>query len=642
VVLGILRPGPAAAQADADTTSASADSLGQGTDDSLDGDIIDMGEASADTVRRGPGSEAQDLMEVLKPSYETSYNVLRQNTDWNQNFDFGATLGFLTFTNKTTFNVGSDSGRDEDKRVGANGTTLRLTMIRKLPITTKIDLGRTSLVRPGDERKTSSSAVQSSASYNLKLLGVRNTLSAGGGFTHRQDVLVGRDLQNETRDDAVSGNLQWRGNWTYKTLTVGSNFREARAKKTSVLVKPGLDTTNPSTTTNRNYGLNVTFNPKSWVNSSVSLSKTSGNDEFFLVREDALERKVNHNQSLRATVNLTPAENFTLDWSIGSTSHDLMFDVRRDIASSGDGFNWDGKLTTVILGTKVEGTLSNQRDKLNPATSANTDTRNNVFEGKLSRPLSKKLSARFNWLVRATQLFYTDPNPDRILDRDELRTKLQPSLTYTPSEKWQVTASYIRSTSRRVELNPTRALQTQENEDFSVDFDINYRLSKRTSIGQTYSIQAAYSTFDFSRRSDDLLSTQRIGTTLNTQLTPRVSLSLGHQFTLQDSGPFRFEPDGTRVFTRNLRKYRQELTTTVRYVVASWLTLTADSRFLRTDDVFEASGLRNINRDLSLRQGVDIKHNLGLGAKLTASAEFVRSSSQESYWHISSTLSKEF
>jgi hypothetical protein len=642
VLLGILRPAPAAAQFDADTTAASADSLGQGSDTD-DGDLGDLMDTPPDTTRRrrSGDSEVPDILEVLKPSYETRYNVVRQSTTWDQRFDFGSTFGFLTFNNKTNFQVSTDSGRDEDKRVGNNATTLRFTMIKKLPLTARVDLGRTSVARPGDEQKVVNSTVTANANYNLGLMGIRNSLSLGGGYTHRNDELVGREFQRNTQDTRFSGTFQWRGNWTHKTLTVGTSFKESRSTKNSVNFKPEGDVTDESTNSDRSYGINVSYSPLSWAKSTVNVSKSSASDVSFVLREDALEHTVRENQNILATLDLSPMEHLKLNWNIQATKHDLSYQVLRDRASSGNGLSWDGKLTTRILGADVTGKLSSRKDVLNPVTSADRDSRNNIFDGKISRRLSAKFEASFDWLVRATQIFYTDPDPRQVLDRDELRTKLQPSLTYT-NQKWTVTTSYVRSTSRRVELNPARARQTQEDEDFSVDFSINYRLSERTNLSQTYSIQAVYTTLPFNRTSDRLLSTQRIVSTINTQITPKVRITLTHRFTLQDNGPFRFEPDGTRVFTRNLRKYRQELTTDLEYDMNSWLTFTANSRFLRTDDVIEATGFRTINRNLDLRQGAKVQHDLGLGASFTAEAQFVRGTFQDSYWNISSTLSKDF
>jgi hypothetical protein len=649
LLAGLLAAGPAAAQFEPDSAGAAADSLE--TDGFLNGfnaagdDTAAAADSLAARRRRGESGEGTDFMQVLKPSYATSYNVFRQTTNWDQSFDFGGAFEFLNFTNKTNFTIGSDSGRDESRRNGTNQTSLRFSMIKKLPVIANANIGRSSVVRPGDERETNDAAASLNTNYSLTLLGVSHNLSGGGGYSHRRNVSVGKDSRSESTDGGWSGNLQWRGNWTYRKLSVGSSYRETRSTKTSVLTNPdGSRSPRPTRNTNRTYGVLVNFTPLPWVRSNVTLNNTSGNDEFFIVQggEGSLEQKVNENQSIRASLNLTPYQNLKVDWAVSTTSHNLEYQVRRDIASSGDGISWEGTVKTKILDTDVEGSLTTRNDTLKPATSADTETRNNVFDGKVSRTLSEKLKARVNWLVRATQLFYSDPDPDRVLDRDEVRTKFQPALTYTPSDKWEVTASFVRSTSRRIELNPTRARQTQEDEDYSVDFEILYRLSRRTQISQNYSIQAVYTTFDYNRGSDRLLSTQRIVTSARTEVTPKVNLSMEHRFTLQDSGPFRFDPDGTRVFTRNLRKYRQELTATVGYRVAKWLTLTADSRFLRTDDVQEATGRRTTTRNLDLRQGADVRHNLGLGAKFSASAEFVRSSSQESYWTISSSLSKEF
>jgi hypothetical protein len=590
-------------------------------------------------------TETAEFIRVLSPSYTTSYNVNRQTTNWIQDFSFGTGLGLLSFNNKTKFDVRTDNGRDEERRNGSNETSIRWSLIKKVPITSTLRLGRNSVVRPNDERETTDTALNLNTNYGWKWFGVRHTLSGGGGYTRRADLSVRNEDRSESKDAGLSGNATWRGFWRADKVSVNASYRESRISKTSELIREdGSIDSRPTRNRNRAVSVAVNYDPAKWLRSHLNLSNNAGEDEFFIVQggKGALEQKVNDNQTLSASFSMTPVENTKLDWKLSSSDHNLSYEVRNDIASSGNGVFWEGRLKTKVLGADVEGTLSNRKDNLEPATSATTDTRNNLFEGKLTRDLSSKISLRFNWLVRAIQIFFDDPDPTRVLDRDEQRTKLQPALTYSPSQKWEVTASYIRSTSRRVELNPERASQTKDDEDFSVDIEIGYDLSPRTRISQNYSIKAIYTTFDFAPASNRLLATQRIVTMVSSQVTPKVHLSMEHRFTLQDSGPFRFDDSGSRIFSRSLRKYRQELSARVRYAVFSWLTFTADSRFLRTDDVFEATGFRNTTRNLDLREGIQISHSLGAGASFSVNGQYVRSSVQESFWNVVSSLNKDF
>ncbi len=258
-----------------------------------------------------------------------------------------------------------------------------------------------------------------------------------------------------------------------------------------------------------------------------------------------------------------------LDWGFRAnvTKSAFLSKAREDLASSSTGNSWESTLKASVLGAAIDTKLSSRKDRIEPAVSDTTESESTSLEGKLNRRLGAKLTAKFDWLVRADQLFYQNFDFTKRSDRDELKTKLQPALTYTPTPTWTVTTTYIRSVSRRVEVNPKRATQTRREEDYTVDFNINHRFSAATQMTQTYSIKALTTLYDYVPGADRLLATQRISTNLTSNVTEKVTLILDHRFTLQDSGPYLQEADGTREFARSLRKYRQELATTVEYRV---------------------------------------------------------------------------
>jgi len=192
-------------------------------------------------------------------------------------------------------------------------------------------------------------------------------------------------------------------------------------------------------------------------------------------------------------------------------------------------------------------------------------------------------------------------------------------------------------------VNPAQALQTRREEDYTVDMSINYEVNQSTHLNQIYSIKSLYTTFDYNPSGDRLLSTQRIVTTLDTQLGPRCDFNIEHRFTLQDSGPFHFEPDGTRIFARDLRKYRQEMNASVKYQLTSWASAILDSQFSRMDDVTEYTNVRITRRDIRLQTGLELEKTLRGSVSLKGSGQYVQSNNnQDAYWTITSALKKDF
>ena len=608
---------------------------------------------------QGPGrragsdsTRADRVLTTLHPSYTTAYDVARQTTNWNQEFKFGTRIGFFNFDNVTRFNIRTDSGRNETRRDGSNLTNLRLL---KIPLNATIDLRRSSVQRPGNDRQPGEERQNDDVGLDLstrdlrkKLLAINHRVSFGGGLSYRSDQTQLSGSRSQSFDSGLRAEASWKGTWDpWKVLSMDGDAKWARIQKESRLEKETVSVSQPTANLNRSFGLRARIDPGPWISSHVSLSGALTDDESYntvaatpgQTAGQQLEHRFTNQRAISAGFDLLKnIKGMNLNFEVSKSTQELDYRIRRDFAYTGDTFSWRGNLKADWLGTDVDITLSSNQDALNRATSAGTDTRNNIFEGKLSRKIAKKLQARFNWLARANQVFFDDLS----LDRDELRTKLQPSVSYSPNQKWRVNAAFIRSTSRRSEINPRQALQSRQEENFNVDVQISYKLSEVTDISQVYSISALYTTFDYNPSRDRLVSTQRIATSLSTQVGPSCDFTFEHRFVLADSGPFRIDESGTRIFERDLRKYTQELNSTVKYRLTSWFSARLSSQFLRTDDVNEFAGRRNTTRNLNLQTGLDIQKTLQGSVVVRASGQYVQSNVQDPFWSITSGLTKDF
>jgi len=583
---------------------------------------------------------------TLHPTYNTDYTVARQTTDWNQNFVFGTKLGLFNFENRTDFKIHTDSGRDETRRDGGNVTTLRML---KIPLNATLNVQRLSVNRPGEERSNGNVNLSlSTRDLRQRIWGVQHSVSFSGGLNHKGDESLLNKRHSQSTDSGLDGTAHWQGSWhTWRLLNLDGNVDLKRQQKNSQLVQDTTTVKSPTTGVDRKFDLRAHVEPWAWITSDIDANSQLSEDESYLtvpVPGQSALRRLEHrfanHRGLTAGIRLFPnAKNFNVSLDLVKDIQDLDYRIRRDFSYTGDQFSWNGKLKAKWLATDFDLSLGNGLDKMNRATSAGTDTYNNTFEGKVSRRIYSKLSAQFNWYVRANQLFFDDAS----LDRDELRTKLQPIVTYTPSKKWTVKVGYVGSATRRVEVNPAQALQTRREEDYTVDMSINYEVNQSTHLNQIYSIKSLYTTFDYNPSGDRLLSTQRIVTTLDTRLGPRCDFNIEHRFTLQDSGPFHFEPDGTRIFARDLRKYRQEMNASVKYQLTSWASAILDSQFSRMDDVTEYTNVRITRRDIRLQTGLELEKTLRGSVSLKGSGQYVQSNNnQDAYWTITSALKKDF
>jgi len=618
------------------------DTFGEEPDTSAAADSL-AGLSGPERRRALADSANARLFRTLHPSYNTDYTVQRQTTSWNQNFVFGSKLGFINFENKTEFKIGTDSGRDETRRDGSNVTTIRML---NLPLNASLNLQRYSVNSPREERSNGNMNLSlSTRDLRQRILGVDHNVSFSGGLNHKGDESQLNNRNSRTTDSGLDGTARWQGSWrTLKQLTLDGTVDLKRQRKNSRLEQDSTTVKSPTSLKDRRFGLRTHLEPWVWITSDIDANSALSENEYYLTKPlpgktERLERTSTNHRGVTAGFKFFPnLKNFNVSLDLNKDIQDLDYRLNKNFAYTGDNLSWSSKVDAKWMKTDLDLTLSHALDQMNRANSAGTDTYNNTFEGKLSRRIYSKMSAQFNWYVRANQLFFSDST----LDRDELRTKLQPIVTYTPNRKWTVKVGYVGSTTRRVEVNPAQAVQTRREEDYTVDLSNNYDISQSTNLTQTYSIKSLYTTFDYNPHGDRLLSTQRITTSLNTQVGPRCDFNIEHRFTLQDSGPFHFEADGTRVFARDLRKYRQEMNASVKYRLNSWASALLDSGFLRTDDVQEYTGLRFTRRDIRLQTGLELEKTLRGSVSVKGSGQYVQSNNQDAYWSLTSALKKDF
>jgi hypothetical protein len=631
-----LRPAPAYSQDDfgseADTTAA--DSTAQGPA---------ARRAAADSTNAR-------LLQSLHPTYDTDYIVARQVTTWRQNFNFGSKVGLLTFTNKTNFNIRTDSGTEENVKDGSNVTTLSFA---KVPIDANLNLQRTSLDNPRTRHLNDNLALSlSSRGLRQTLWGVTHKFTFSGGLNHRGD----EQLDSKSTDSGLNARGRWDGDWGKKWLKLNGFADLSRTQKNSKLVQPVREATtvprdttitSPTANVNRMFDIKVHVAPWSWLTSDLGANSTLSDDESYNTAPihpgEPPSRQLEHRSGTHRTFTTRFAffptvKAFNLSLDLTKDLQNLDYSLRKDFAYKGDQFNWRGALKAKWQRIDIESSISSAKNQLDRATSTGQDTYNNIFDGKLSRRLSPKFSARVGWEVRVNKYFFDDLS----LDRDERRIRFAPALTYNPSKKWAVNLSYAGANSRRVEQNPSHALQTNGEDNYSVTMGISYQLSQATHLSQNYAISAVYTTFDFNPSGDQLLSTQTITTNLDTQLGPLCDWTLTYGFRLTDSGPFRTEADGTRVFARDSRRFDQDLDTSLKYRLNSWATFLLDSGFHRNDNVNEYTELRTVSRDLSLQTGINVEKTLRGSVAVRAACRYIQSNTRDAYWNIDSSLKKDF
>ena len=588
----------------------------------------------------------EQIMEAISPKYQTSYNVTRQRTDWEQKLDFSLVTGKWGLTSSTRFKIGSDNQRDSQNRDGGTNGTLRGRALLNLPLIFDYRINRTSVDQPNVRTENNNNNFSLSTKKTQKLWGIRHTLDFRGGLNMTNSLSATAAKESENKETGLQGRGEWRGKWSPReNLSLESSFNEERTRSNAELAESTVDTVRSEDTArkSRSFSVNVGYDPYSWVKSRVSYNKSNSEEDFFLVQagNGELENKVTENERMSMNLEFSPRKNLDFTWAMSADNNLRAQRVRDDRSSQGDGNDWEATLKTKVLGTDVETKLSRDRSFVDPNISLAHETIFKVWEGKFNRRLSERFSGRFNYEVRLRQQFF-EGDEDEIQDADELKTKYDTGLSYEPPGKWGATVSYINENTSKIEANALRAGETNDEENHTVTIGIKYRMNGRTNLSQNYSIQAAFTTFMFDESRNRLDQTQRIVTTINTQITTKVRLSMTHNYNLIDTGPFRFDENGVRKFARSTRSYRQDMAVALEYTVLDWLTLTADQQFTRNDRVNEATEAVTVRKNLELKEGFKVQKTLGGGVAIRADGAYVRSSTTDSYWSLTSSLNKDF
>ena len=246
------------------------------------------------------------------------------------------------------------------------------------------------------------------------------------------------------------------------------------------------------------------------------------------------------------------------------------------------------------------------------------------------------------WRLDLRQIFQDTDTAIQKQDFDEWRRKIDAGVGYNPTQKWRVSLGLNLDYFDRIEQNRLRANSTKTEETGSVTARIDYTLSPRVQIGQAYNIQARYENFLFNAANNRSRISRRIQTNLLSKIGNNIDLEFVHQWQQLKSGTFQFV-NGVRTVFPASTTYTQDLTIRIEWRVTDWLSLRARENFVRRDDFREATGETVLlSRNLFLYEGFHIQKDLFAGLRILADGEYVRSNTRDSYWVLTSSLTKEF
>lgn len=545
-------------------------------------------------AQSGAGVDTLDraVFGFLRPTYNSTYSVNRQQSSWDQDFSFSNRFSGISVDNKTSYTVRTDPKRPNFKALnGSTASQLALTVLNLIPVTGSVSYART---RMNDRDLQTASDVFDSGlngSYNMRLFqGARSSVDSRVGLRRNTDTNTYKGLETGTSETALTRDLSINTN--YNGPVSGMIFRLTNQfyaeRTTPETINSAVDTTadnSPRTNTRTAHKLNWSFSRWEPLAARVDLSRTRAQNGYIIVSRDKTldgraEEASDENSSMTVNLEWKPRASTSeagLDFRSSTVLNRRAVDVQR--ASDRSSTTLEGRVRYSILGTGFFVHMENTSDDdRSPVRGAST-TLTRIIEGNMERPLTPAVTARMVGEVRLRSVEYDDA----IQDNDDLKTRMEGSVTWQPMSRLSATLTGNKTLDNMVSVSRSQSRNTRLEENYGLIADYKYTLSRRTRITQKYAFQEIFNSFIFNAPNDNLTRTRNINTGISTEIFRDVTVDVRHNYEFRESGGYRRDPGGTRYFSKGEERYVQDLTASLSYRPTSWLSFSTNERIYRTD-----------------------------------------------------------
>lgn len=361
----------------------------------------------------------------------------------------------------------------------------------------------------------------------------------------------------------------------------------------------------PKNRTTSNAQLNWSYEPTEGLKADATLRGAHNTDSYIVVSNDLNKKGRRENAADNSTnfsLNLgwQPPQRKTTEWTITYARNSSRTERRVEVerAAERGSYRFESRIRHRILAASANLHYEQSLDDDRPLTRVASKTLTRVLDGAFDRPISARLSGRAAGEIRLRRQQYADS----LQDLDDLRSRLEAGLTYRPLPTLTATFIGSRTVGDARNIDASFAANTSSEERFTVSGNLDWRITGQTTVTQRYNYQPTFTTFRFNAPRDNLQRNRDLSTQLTSILNPRITVTLGHSYRLQESGGYRRSPDGTRLFARGDNNYTQDLTTGIDFRPNNWLNFHTDERLYRQDRVRVASNKRTVVSRLEFNQ----------------------------------------
>ncbi len=605
-----------------------------------------------------PGKEASLLDRYrIHPSYDTGYDVNRDQKTWRQKLALDRRLLLTDFKGQVEVLARTDERRndlDQNQRKLSLNAERRYRLLR---LYARGTLDRDRVDQTISSRHVGRDNLTLGAEATLFSRGAASLkLKADGGLVDTDEINIRRRsvgyIADSTQASGVRGGAGMSGSYASgSTLKFSGDvaFEGARKQSKSYHTETGLTSVaTRQSATDRDEQITYNYTGE-WTRFEEAKVQTrgafaDGSTQFYQASLQGQETKVTQRRDFSLLVDgqVTPTLHYGLNLTHKLSLLDYELD-RRDRRTRDSDLNLEAGYTLahlpILSGSEILWAFAVGEGEVEVENANDYRTERAQMSGEVNRPLGTKLALTARGEIQLTQDFYDDP----VLDQDVLIERFNVSGRYTPSDRFRSTINYRIDTRETILISSEVSAGNQLQEDYAIVADYAAQLPAAIQIKQSFQVQASYQTFVYSQEKNSLARTNRVVTALDIPFWTRTLAQFRHDFLKTDSGAYIYSAaGGGRAYARGIERVQQKLQVTVKHDLTREIYVKTDERYEITYSETVATGAQNRIDKLNFTWEVGFQKQFPSGFKVSAVAARTASTQEDSYWNIRADAGMKF
>lgn len=553
--------------------------------------------------------------------FTSGWNSTRTTSAWSNNSEYRVRRGPWYANNRTDVNL--------ERYKSVAGTTLRqtrdMTSEAGARLSERQSFGLWAHTMLYDSYDPNSTSNQKETLNEFKLTarnqrrgkrGSSTDLNLLGGYLHddKPGVEIKRGLTGRADGRVRSVVSDWFSN----DLSAATSTNLARTRRpTAIEELRALDlATNVSGTmtlfAQRPIGLNVSYNLR---RTRVDTPTDSG----------VVNSIRQANEGVNATLRLRKDTERTLNL-IGNAGNGLNQNGRRRDYSGKANLRW------ALRGWAVDGNYSDTRANSDYPRRKNAygyieRSTNRSADAQFQRAIGSRLQAKLSTSINLTRYRYeaTAADAKAPTPRDTYRQAYRAEGRYNPVQRFTSSMALDVSLARTINIERLTTSSNNDTRTYRGEWTWSYQMLKGLTVSQNNQITADYRFYPFAPDRNTLGLNYRTLTTLNTVLTPRLSVMVMHTAQQQPRGSYTREDDGLEYLKLSDEAENFALHASIRYSPTPTVSFSLEPDYradVRSGTTNGVSAKQRDDRRLSMGGNVDL--NLKVGRKGTIAGNIAR------------------